>query len=179
MALCLSSSAWGQTGVSTQTGVSATRLATLPANVAPAGPESGPLSHLEGQPQLAKHLSRINQFRTLFRNNSQRSPQQKETASGRLMADAVVVPRTDATPETNVADLAITALEESRSARRYPSTFYPGVGVVFALKTISNLSEDSMISALRTGATPIYDQSGEVIGVQHPRTGLLLGGRRS
>ena len=179
MALCLSSSAWGQTGFSTQTGLSTTRLAIQQDNLAAPDTDSGQLSHLEGQPHLAEHLSRINQFRTLFREDSQRPPQQKETASGQRLADAAVVPRTDPVAETNVTDLAITALEESRSARQYPSTFYPGVGVVFALKTISNLSEDSMISALRTGATPIYDQSGEVIGVQHPRTGLLLGGRRS
>ena len=143
------------------------------------GPDTGSLSHLEGQPQLAKHLSRINQFRTLFRQDNQQPPRLQETASRQRSADAMVVSRTNPLPETNPTDLAITALEESRSARRYPSTIYPGVGVVFALKTISNWSEDSMISALRTGATPIYDQSGEVIGVQHPRTGILLGGRRS
>src|SRR6056300_463734 len=79
MALCLSSSAWGQTGFSTQTGLSTTRLAIQQDNLAAPDTDSGQLSHLEGQPHLAEHLSRINQFRTLFRKDSQRPPQQKET----------------------------------------------------------------------------------------------------
>ena len=179
MALCLSSAAWGQTGFSTQTGLSTTRLAIQQDNLAAPETDSGPLSHLEGQPHLAEHLSRINQFRTLFRKDNKPPPLREKTVSAPQPADAIVVPRTTPVPETNVIDMAITALEESRSARRYPSTFYPGVGVVFALKTISNWSEDSMISALRTGAKPIYSQSGEVIGVQDSNTGILLGGRRS
>ena len=53
------------------------------------------------------------------------------------------------------------------------------VGLVFALKTISKCSDESMISALRAGAMPIYNQSGAVIGVEDSDTGMLLGGRRS
>ena len=65
------------------------------------------------------------------------------------------------------------------SSRQYPSTFYPGASLVFALKTISKWSDESMISALRAGAMPIYNQSGAVIGVEDSDTGMLVGGRRS
>ena len=90
-----------------------------------------------------------------------------------------MVPRVDRLAEPDVTDLAILELEESLSARQYPSRLYPGVGLVVALKTISAWSEQSMIRALKTGAVPIYNQSGAVIGAEDARTGRLLGGRRS
>jgi hypothetical protein len=170
--LCLSSAAWGQTGVST------TRLASQ--HDAFTGPETGlePLSRLEGQPQLERHLTRINRFRTLLHTGDGPSDHQDTRQPQSRPATATVLPRIDPAAKSDVTGLAILALEDARSARKYPSTFYPGVGLVFALKTISNWSDESMISALRAGAVPIYNQSGEVIGAEDPNTGRLLGGRR-
>jgi hypothetical protein len=150
-----------------------------------AGAVTGPahLSHLDSQPHLERHLTRINQFRTMFRTSDGRSSEQPDSRPARVWpalvsAQAAVVPRSGPVAAPDVADLAILELEESMSTRQYPSRVYPGVGLVVALKTISTWSEQSMIRALRTGARPIYNQSGDVIGVEDADTGLLLGGRR-
>lgn len=151
-----------------------------------AGAVTGPahLSHLDSQPHLERHLTRINQFRTMFRTSDGRSSERPDSRPPRVWpalasAQAAVVPRAGRVAAPDVADLAILELEESMSTRQYPSRVYPGVGLVVALKTISTWSEQSMIRALRTGARPIYNQSGDVIGVEDADTGLLLGGRRS
>ncbi len=151
-----------------------------------AGAVTGPahLSHLDSQPHLERHLTRINQFRTMFRTSDGRSSERPDSRPPRVWpalvsTKAAVVPRAGPVAAPDVADLAILELEESMSTRQYPSRVYPGVGLVVALKTISTWSEQSMIRALRTGARPIYNQSGDVIGVEDADTGLLLGGRRS
>jgi hypothetical protein len=171
--LLASSAAWGQTGFST------TRLASQHDEFVGLQAKPEHLSHLQGQPQLEKHLVRINRFRTLFHTDDEPSDHEHTGLPQTQLASATVVPRAGSVPETDVTDLAILELEDSMSSRQYPSTFYPGVGLVFALKTISKWSEESMISALRAGAVPIYNQSGEVIGVEDSDTGMLLGGRRS
>ena len=181
--LLVSSAAWGQTGFST------TRLATHHDGFTGLQAKPEHLSHLDGQPELEKHLARINQFRSMFHEGDKHAdhgdtplsptPLSPTPLSPIRPASATVVPRAGPAPETDVADLAILELEDSMSSREYPSAFYPGVGLVFALKTISRWSEESMIRALKTGAVPIYNQSGDVIGVKDSTTGLLLGGRRS
>ena len=171
--LLVSSVAWGQTGVST------TRLASQHDELAALPTMTEHLSHLQGQPQLEKHLSRINRFRTLFHAGNG-SPDRQVTGLPRpRLTSVTVVPRANPVPKTDVTDLAILELEDAMSSRQYPSTLYPGVSLVFALKTISKWSDESMISALRAGAMPIYNQSGAVIGVEDSDTGMLLGGRRS
>ena len=178
-----------------QSRFSTARLTDQPDEFSGAGTRTGHLSQLDSQPHLAKHLTRINQFRTLFRTQGSLSSQQRD---GRPPAQAAptpssalapvsdppathraVVPRADRVAEPDVTNLAILELEDSLSARQYPSRPYPGVGLVVVLKTISAWSETSMIHALKSGAVPIYSQAGEVIGVEDARTGLLLGGRRS
>jgi hypothetical protein len=119
----------------------------------------------------------------MFRTSDGRSSEQPDSRPARVWpalvsAQAAVVPRSGPVAAPDVTDLAILELEESMSTRQYPSRVYPGVGLVVALKTISTWSEQSMIRALRTGARPIYNQSGDVIGVEDADTGLLLGGRR-
>ena len=171
-----------------QTGPSTARLTNQQDEFASAAIMPGHLSRLDSQPHLERHLTRINRFRTMFRTAEGRSSEQPDSRSpqARLApppTPAVVVPRAGPEPAPDVAsdaaDLAILELEESISTRRYPSQVYPGVGLVVALKTISAWSEQSMIRALRVGALPIYNQSGDVIGVEDAETGLLLGGRRS
>lgn len=174
-----------------QSGVSTARLADPSDEFTGAGTQTGDLSHIDSQPHLAAHLTRINQFRTLLRTQGSLSSQQRHRhplthaapapVSGPVQpaTPIAVVPQADRVAEPDVTDLAILELEESLSARQYPSRLYPGVGLVVALKTISAWSEQSMIRALKTGAMPIYNQSGAVIGAEDARTGRLLGGRRS
>lgn len=189
---CVAAVLFAAATASAQTGPSTARLTNQQDEFASAAIMPGHLSRLDSQPHLARHLTRINRFRTMFRTAEGRSSEQPDSRSpqARLApppTPAVVVPRAgpepapDLAPDLapNAADLAILELEESMSARRYPSQLYPGVGLVVALKTISAWSEQSMIRALHTGAIPIYNQSGDVIGVEDADTGLLLGGRRS
>lgn len=164
--LLVSSAAWGQTGVST------TRLASQHDAFAALPTMAEHLSHLQGQPQLEKHLARINRFRTLFHAGNGPLDRNATGLSRPRPAGTMVVPRAGNVPETDVTDLAILELEDAMSSRQYPSTFYPGVGLVFALKTISKWSDESMINALRAGAKPIYNQSGHVIGVEDSDTGI-------
>ena len=171
--LSLSTAAWGQTGVST------TRLANQHDEFAGSQTKPEHLSRLQGQPQLEKHLARINQFRTMLHAGNGPSDRQATWLFQPGPASTTVVPREGPVLETNVTVQAIMELEDAMSSRQYPSTFYPGVGLVFAMKTISKWSEKGMISALRAGAMPIYNQSGDVIGVEDSDTGMLLGGRRS
>ena len=168
---------------SAQTGTSTARLTDQQGEFTQAGIQPEHLSHLDGQPHLKGHLARINEFRTLF-HTQRRRPLRQRTASppqGLVPVSRVarLMPRPKPVAGSDATDLAILELQESLSARQYPSWLYPGVGLVFALETISKWSEQSMISALRTGAVPIYSQSGEVIGVEDADTGRLLGGRRS
>ncbi|MGB1106663.1 MAG: hypothetical protein ACPG36_09285 [Candidatus Puniceispirillaceae bacterium] len=181
---CVAAVLFAAATASAQTGPSTARLTNQQDEFASAAILPGHLSRLDSQPHLARHLTRINRFRTMFRTAEGRSSEQPDSRSpqARLApppTPVVVVPRAGPEPAPDAADLAILELEESMSARRYPSQLYPGVGLVVALKTISAWSEQSMIRALHTGAIPIYNQSGDVIGVEDADTGLLLGGRRS
>ena len=181
---CVAAVLFAAATASAQTGPSTARLTNQQDEFASAAILPGHLSRLDSQPHLARHLTRINRFRTMFRTAEGRSSEQPDSRSPQVRlapppTPAVVVPRAGPEPTPNAADLAILELEESMSARRYPSQLYPGVGLVVALKTISAWSEQSMIRALHTGAIPIYNQSGDVIGVEDADTGLLLGGRRS
>ena len=172
-----------------QSGFSTARLTDQQDESRGPGTQTGHLSPLDSQPHLAKHLTRINRFRTLFRTQGSPSSRQRDgrpPAPSSPLAPVLdppatqkVVPRADRVAEPDAANLAILELEDSLSARQYPSTPYPGVGLVIVLKTISAWSETSMIRALKSGAVPIYSQAGEVVGVEDARTGRLLGGRRS
>jgi len=181
---CVAAVLFAAATASAQTGPSTARLTNQQDEFASAAILPGHLSRLDSQPHLARHLTRINRFRTMFRTAEGRSSEQSDSRSPQVRlapppTPAVVVPRAGPEPAPDAADLAILELEESMSARRYPSQLYPGVGLVVALKTISAWSEQSMIRALHTGAIPIYNQSGDVIGVEDADTGRLLGGRRS
>ena len=140
------------------------------------------LVHLKNQPQLEEHLDRINEFRAILRNGGSHQP--APTANPKTMrhADAnasQVMPTDDTVAETDAQKLAILELEMSISARKGPSTLYPGAGLVMALQKISNWSNKHMIDALRNGGMPIYSNLGHLIGVEDPASGQLLGGRKS
>ena len=158
-----------------------------------AGPPST-LQNIESQPQLERHIRKINQIRLLLNeqkveSNMHLNGLEQDTAVGTLYSPVVppfvppvippVIPRHEKiTGEGDEATLAILELETSIAARRGPSTFYPGAGIVLALTQISNLSERNMIKALNSGGKPIYSDMGHLIGVEDPISGLLLGGRR-
>ena len=140
------------------------------------------LVQLKNQPQLEEHLDRINEFRAILRNGGSHQP--APTADPKTMRHAganasQVIPTDDTVAETDAQKLAILELEMSISARKGPSTLYPGAGVVMALQKISNWSNKHMIDALRNGGRPIYSNLGHLIGVEDPASGRLLGGRKS
>ena len=140
------------------------------------------LVHLKNQPQLEEHLDRINEFRAILRNGGSHQP--APTADPKTMRHAganasQVMPTDDTVAETDAQKLAILELEMSISARKGPSTLYPGAGLVMALQKISNWSNKHMIDALRNGGRPIYSNLGHLIGVEDPASGRLLGGRKS
>ena len=140
------------------------------------------LVHLKNQPQLEEHLDRINEFRAILRNGGSHQP--APTANPKTMRHAganasQVMPTDDTVAETDAQKLAILELEMSISARKGPSTLYPGAGLVMALQKISNWSNKHMIDALRNGGRPIYSNLGHLIGVEDPASGRLLGGRKS
>ncbi|MEC8268900.1 MAG: hypothetical protein VX013_01695 [Pseudomonadota bacterium] len=140
------------------------------------------LVQLKNQPQLEEHLDRINEFRAILRNGGSHQP--APTADPKTMRHAganasQVIPTDDTVAETDAQKLAILELEMSISARKGPSTLYPGAGLVMALQKISNWSNKHMIDALRNGGRPIYSNLGHLIGVEDPASGRLLGGRKS
>lgn len=140
------------------------------------------LVQLKNQPQLEEHLDRINEFRAILRNGGSHQP--APTANPKTMRHAganasQVMPTDDTVAETDAQKLAILELEMSISARKGPSTLYPGAGLVMALQKISNWSNKHMIDALRNGGRPIYSNLGHLIGVEDPASGRLLGGRKS
>ena len=140
------------------------------------------LVQLKNQPQLEEHLDRINEFRAILRNGGSHQP--APTADPKTMRHAganasQVIPTDDTVAETDAQKLAILELEMSISARKGPSTLYPGAGLVMALQKISNWSKKHMIDALRNGGRPIYSNLGHLIGVEDPASGRLLGGRKS
>ena len=140
------------------------------------------LVQLKNQPQLEEHLDRINEFRVMLRNGRSRQP--SPTADPNAMRHAganasPVIPTDDTVAETDAQKLAILELEMSISARKGPSTLYPGAGLMMALQKISNWSNKHMIDALRDGGKPIYSNRGHLIGVEDPVSGRLLGGRKS
>ena len=139
------------------------------------------LVQLKNQPQLEEHLDRINEFRAILRNGGSHQP--APTADPKTMRHAganasQVIPTDDTVAETDAQKLAILELEMSISARKGPSTLYPGAGLVMALQKISNWSNKHMIDALRNGGRPIYSNLGHLIGVEDPASGRLLGGRK-
>lgn len=140
------------------------------------------LVQLKNQPQLEEHLDLINEFRAILRNGGSHQP--APTADPKTMRHAganasQVIPTDDTVAETDAQKLAILELEMSISARKGPSTLYPGAGLVMALQKISNWSNKHMIDALRNGGRPIYSNLGHLIGVEDPASGRLLGGRKS
>ena len=173
--LLASTDVFGQTGAAS---AQATSQKIIEANLG-AAPEH--IAQIASQPHLEKHLSRINQFRTLFHTGNDRTPAGSgHKAAGYPVATApsLVIPRGNADTGPNAQDLAILELQESMSSRKGPSIYYPGVGVVIALQAISTWSEKTMIDALAKGGVPIYSAMGHVVGVEDPHTGQLLGGRR-
>ena len=139
------------------------------------------LVQLKNQPQLEEHLDRINEFRAILSNGGSHQP--APTADPKTMRHAganasQVIPTDDTVAETDAQKLAILELEMSISARKGPSTLYPGAGLVMALQKISNWSNKHMIDALRNGGRPIYSNLGHLIGVEDPASGRLLGGRK-
>ena len=85
--LLVSSAAWGQTGVST------TRLASQHDAFAALPTMAEHLSHLQGQPQLEKHLARINRFRTLFHAGNGSPDRQVTGLSRPRLTSTTIVPR--------------------------------------------------------------------------------------
>ena len=182
--MAVSHDAAGQTGAT-----SAQRTIDALVESNRAGPPST-LQNIESQPQLERHIRKINQIRLLLNeqkveSNMHLNGLEQDTAVGTLYSPVVppfvppVIPRHEKiTREGDEATLAILELETSIAARRGPSTFYPGAGIVLALTQISNLSERNMIKALNSGGKPIYSDMGHLIGVEDPISGLLLGGRR-
>lgn len=155
---------------------------------------SSALHRIESQPHLERHIQKINQIRLLL-NEQKGEPNlhfnglEQDAPVGRSYNPAIppavppaippVIPRLEKiTNEGDEATLAILELKTSIAARRGPSTFYPGAGIVLALKQISNWSERNMIEALNIGGKPIYSDVGHLIGVEDPTSGRLLGGRR-
>jgi hypothetical protein len=173
--LFMSADVFGQTGaVTAQTASQKIVKANLGA-----APEH--ITQIASQPQLERHLSRINQFRTLFHTGNDQTPAGPNHRTARFSPhteSSLVIPRGTVDAGPNAQDLAILELTESISSRKGPSMYYPGVGVVIALQAISTLSEKTMIDALGKGGVPIYSAMGHVVGVEDPQTGQLLGGRR-
>jgi len=140
------------------------------------------LSQLNNQPHLKKHVERIARFRELLKESHQGDPSRgsdQASAQDTVTTDAPVIPIGAPVDDTDAKELAILELEMSISARRGPSTFYPGAGLMLALQQISNWSNRHMIDALRNGGRPIYSNRGHLIRVEDPASGQLLGGRKS
>ena len=140
------------------------------------------LVQLKNQPQLERHLNRINEFRAILRHRGSQQP--AAAADPKTMRhpganSGEVIPKDETVAETDAQKLAILELKMSISARKGPSTLYPGAGLVMALQKISNWSNKHMIDALRNGGRPIYSNLGHLIGVEDPASGRLLGGRKS
>ena len=140
------------------------------------------LVQLKNQPQLERHLNRINEFRAILRHGASQQPAAAAVLKTMRHAGAnagQVIPKDETVAETDAQKLAILELKMSISARKGPSTLYPGAGLMMALQQISNWSNKHMIDALREGGKPIYSNRGHLIGVEDPVSGRLLGGRKS
>ena len=142
------------------------------------------LETLENQPSLLKHIEKIKHLRLLLKNQSAHSNLDSyELGPNRsvVISTIPIIEELEGAQENTgeAVKLAIMELEHSIAARRGPSTPFPGAGIVLIMEQISNFSEQNMIKALQAGGEPIYSDVGHLIGVQHPITKRLLGGRKS
>ena len=142
------------------------------------------LEKLDSQPRLLKHIEKIKHLRLLLKTQSVNSSLDTyELGQNRsvVISTSLIIEELEGAQENTdeAVKLAIMELEHSIAARRGPSTPFPGAGIVLIMEQISNFSEQNMIKALQAGGEPIYSDVGHLIGVQHPITKRLLGGRKS
>ena len=142
------------------------------------------LKTLKSQPDLLKHIEKINHLRLLLKKQTIHSNLgTHELGQNRsvVISSNPTIERLEGTQANSdeAVTLAILELKHSIAARRARPTLFPGAGILLILGQISNFSERNMIKALQAGGTPIYSDVGHLIGVQHPKTKRLLGGRKS
>ena len=141
------------------------------------------LETLESQPNLLSHIKEINHLRLLLKKQTVHSDLgTHELGQNRpvVISSSPIIERLEGTQANSdeAVTLAIMELKHSIAARRGPSTIFPGVGILLIMEKISNFSELNMIKALQAGGEPIYSDVGHLIGVQHPKTKRLIGGRK-